>query len=193
MAEKKYQEVEMKFKVKNSKEIWQILGNIDAEKLIDQEYQCDTYFVPSHRNFFEEDIISEWLRLRKTSTKEQINYKRWLPIGEKIQTHCEEYESDVTDGYALRKILEYMDFQEIIRVEKRRSCWKYGDVLICIDEVKELGTFIELEYAKPVEEQEVEEVSKYMENLLYSTLYAVVEPRDRRGYPYQMLAIKGII
>ena len=36
MSEKKYQEVEMKFKVRNSKEIEEILGNLGAEKLVDQ-------------------------------------------------------------------------------------------------------------------------------------------------------------
>lgn len=193
MSEKKYQELEMKFKVRNSKEVVEILENLGIEKVVDQEYQCDIYFVPSHRNFFEKEIISEWLRLRKTNTKEQINYKRWLPIGEKNQTHCEEYETDVTDGYALKKILEHMDFREIVKVEKKRNCWKYDDVLICIDEVKNLGTFIELEYVKPVEEEKMEEVSEYMEKILYNILCAVVEPRDRRGYPYQMLVLKGVI
>lgn len=193
MTEKKYQEVELRFKLSNIKEVLIILEELAAEKVIDQEYQCDTYFVPYHRDFFEEEIISEWLRLRKTNFKEQINYKRWLPIGAKIQTHCEEYETDVTDGYALRKILEYMDFREIIKVEKKRNCWKYGDVLICIDEVTELGTFIELEYIKHIEEKKVEEICKDMEKMLHDILHAIVEPRDRRGYPYQMMSLKGVL
>ena len=112
MLEKKYQEIEMKFKLNNSKDVLIILKSLGAEKVVDQEYQCDIYYAPSHRNFFEEEIISEWLRLRRTTSKEHLNYKRWLPIGEKIQTHCEEYETEVSDGFALIKILEYMDFKE---------------------------------------------------------------------------------
>ncbi len=193
MLEKKYQEIEMKFKLNNSKDVLIILKSLGAEKVVDQEYQCDIYYAPSHRNFFEEEIISEWLRLRRTTSKEQLNYKRWLPIGEKIQTHCEEYETEVSDGFALIKILEYMDFKEVIKVEKTRNCWKYEDVLICIDEVTELGTFIELEYTKQVEEDSVKEISEYMEKMVYETFHAIVEPRDRRGYPYQMMALKGIL
>ena len=95
--EKKYQEVELKFKLGNYLEVINMLNAIGARIVGEEEYQKDTYYMPSHRDFFEEEIVSEWIRLRETKTESQLNYKRWLPIGAKIQTHCEEYETNITD------------------------------------------------------------------------------------------------
>ena len=108
---------------------------------------------------------------------------------EKLVSEIEETENKLKELKAKKKELEEaVKMNRVVELEEFIS--SRG---LSIDEVKELGTFIELEYGKSVEEEGVEEVSKYMENLLYNTLYAVVEPRDRRGYPYQMLAMKGII
>lgn len=190
---KKYQEVEMKFRLVNVEHVLEILGHFGAVRSTKDEYQCDRYFVPPHRDFFEEDIVSEWLRLRKTDTEEVLNYKRWLPLGAKVQTHCEEYETVVSDGYAMQQIMKYLDFKEIIQVEKVRNCWKYQNILISIDEVTDLGTFIEMEYADKLEESEMDNALAYMEDVLRNKFEAIVEPRDRRGYPYQIMARKGLL
>lgn len=191
--DKKYQEVEMKFRLHNIHEVEDRLAVLRADPVVSGEYQKDIYFAPCHRDFFAEDIISEWLRFRETPEKKQLNYKRWLPLGAAVQTHCEEYETDISDGKAMRAILRYLDFQEIIRVEKVRNTWKYKNIYVCLDTVTDLGTFIEMEYAEEVTEDAIPEISARMEYVLKFELCASVEPRDRRGYPYQMLALRGLL
>lgn len=193
MSNRKNQEVEIKFKLLNAHQVVQRMAELSAEKVVTDEYQKDTYFAPQHRDFFAEDIVSEWLRLRETPTVQQLNYKRWLPLGAAIQTHCEEYETDLANSAAMEKILDYLDFQRVICVEKTRNTWKYKNVLICIDEVTELGTFIELEYTQQVPEEELPEITAFMEQILHQELNASVESRDRRGYPYQMMSLKGLL
>lgn len=193
MSNKKNQEVEMKFKLLNANQVVERMTELRAEKVVTDEYQKDTYFAPQHRDFFAEDIVSEWLRLRETPTVHQLNYKRWLPLGAAIQTHCEEYETDLANVAAMEKIFEYLDFRRVICVEKTRNIWKHKNILICIDAVTELGTFIELEYAQQVLEEDIPGITAFMEQVLRQDLKASVESRDRRGYPYQMMALKGLL
>lgn len=193
MNNRKNQEIEMKFKLLNANQVVERMAELGAEKMVTDEYQKDTYFAPQHRDFFAQDIVSEWLRLRETSTVQQLNYKRWLPLGAAIQTHCEEHETDLSNAAAMEKILDYLDFHRVICVEKIRNIWKYKNILICIDAVTELGTFIEMEYAQQVPEEKISEIASFMEQVLHQELNASVEARDRRGYPYQMMVLNGLL
>lgn len=193
MSNKKNQEVEIKFKLLNANQVVQRMTELGAKKVVTDEYQKDTYFAPQHRDFFAEDIVSEWLRLRETPTVQQLNYKRWLPLGATVQTHCEEHETNLSNAAAMENILNYLDFQRVICVEKTRNAWKYKNILICIDAVTELGTFIELEYAQQVPEEKIPGITAFMEHVLHQELKASVEHRDRRGYPYQMMSLKGLL
>ncbi len=189
----KYQEVELKFKLENKKETEERLRHIGALPENEVEYQKDTYYVPAHRDFFAEDVVSEWLRLRESNGKVQLNYKRWLPIGAKKQTHCEEYETNISDVIAVKRILYYLNFKEIVVVEKERKTWKYENFIISLDTVKELGCFIEIEYGEEVKEENVELILDSMCDFLKDVIHADVSERDRRGYPYQLLTMKGLI
>jgi len=193
MSKGKDQEVEMKFKLLNACKVVEHITELGAEHVVTDEYQKDTYFAPQHRDFFAENIVSEWLRLRETPTIQQLNYKRWLPLGATIQTHCDEYETEITNVTAMEKIFEYLDFKKVICVEKNRNVWKYKNILVCIDMVTELGTFIELEYAEKIPEAEIPEITATMQQVLLKDLKASVESRDRRGYPYQMMTLKGLL
>lgn len=182
----KYQEVEAKYFLCNKE---QVLGNISRMGLkrnIENEIQNDSYYIPAHRNFFETEIVSEWLRIRETEINCTLNFKQWLPIGAKEQNYCNEYETVVEDVFALKKIFELLDFTEIVRVCKVRNSWIYDDVEICIDEVSNLGTYIELEVLHKVEEVQISHVQERFDMIL-QYIAAEVGERNRRGYPYMLL------
>lgn len=61
------------------------------------------------------------------------------------QEYAEEYETEISQPNELRKILEFLDFKKVITVEKEREIWNCGDLEICLDKVKNLGFFIEVE------------------------------------------------
>ena len=100
------------------------------------------------------------------------------------QTHCDEYETVVVDIEAIEKIFDALNITEIVKVKKSRSAWTLNGVEIAIDSVDKLGDFIELE-AK-VQNEDIEEAHRVLQETLKS-LEVEVLPRDRRGYPYQLL------
>lgn len=187
----KYQEVEVKYPLHNREVVLQQINNLNMVCTRTNEYQNDTYYTPIHRDFLSQQIVSEWLRIRETNTKCTLNFKQWLPIGAEIQNHCNEYETVVQDIYALKTILKLLDFKEIIVVNKTRSSWIYENVEISIDYVDGLGSFIELEAMDEViKDSKIEDVHKHFINIL-SVLKAETGKRDRRGYPYLLLAKKN--
>ncbi len=183
---KKYQEVEAKYMLFNSEEVRKRLQKLKAEHSTIDEVQIDTYYVPCHRNFLENDIISEWLRIRETNEKCSINYKQWLPIGEKIQNQCNEYEAIISDPIAIKKMLEKLDFRRIVTVEKIRNSWVLEKTEISIDTVKGLGSFIELEALEILDYQEIDRCFIHFNNILQN-IGAEIGSRDRRGYPYLLI------
>lgn len=66
-------------------------------------------------------------------------------------------------------------------VEKTRSTWMYKEVEVAIDEVKNLGTFIELEAT--VHHVDPKAGKKDLYKVL-EDLKAEVGEEDLRGYPY---------
>lgn len=182
----KYQEVEVKYFLCNKEQVLENLNQMGLKHNVENEIQNDSYYIPAHRNFFETEIVSEWLRIRETEINCTLNFKQWLPIGSKEQDYCNEYETVVGDLFALKKIFELLDFKEIVRVCKVRNSWIYDDVEICIDEVENLGTFIELEILHKVEEEQISFIQEKFCKILKS-IAAEVGKRDRRGYPYMIL------
>ena len=58
----------------------------------------------------------------------------------------EELETPVGDGEALLSILSRIDFKIVLEVEKTRATYNSGPYTFCIDEVKGLGSYLEIEY-----------------------------------------------
>src|SRR5437764_14184224 len=129
-------EIEIKHPLHNPQHVMLRLKELGATLIANSEFQEDTYYVPAHRNFLDEPIVSEWLRIRRTLHTTTINYKRWLPIGAEIQTHCDEYESAVANASALEQILHALDMREIVKVSKNRSVWRLKDVEVAINQVE---------------------------------------------------------
>ncbi len=57
----------------------------------------------------------------------------------------EELETTVTDPSAVATILQRLGFDEVVRYEKRRETWRLDDCEVCLDELPQLGWFVEIE------------------------------------------------
>ena len=182
----KYQEVEVKFPLHNKEAVMQQIRTLGLQEKLKSEIQNDTYYTPHHKNFLEPEIVSEWLRVRETNNKCSLNFKQWLPIGAKIQNQCNEYETVAEDAFALKQILDALDFKKIIVVNKTRNSWVYDDVEISIDYVEDLGAFIELEAVHKVGEEQIGAVHLHFQNIL-AQIKAEVGDRNHRGYPYLLI------
>lgn len=108
--------------------------------------QRDQYFTPAHRDFLSANPIEEWLRLRDADGVFSMNYKKWHFDDAGRGLYADEYETKVESLEMGQKILEALDAKPIVVVEKVRKAWKYKDYEICLDSVKDLGDFVELEY-----------------------------------------------
>jgi len=182
-------EVELKFPLLNLQELIKKLNSI-ANLENEGDYQRDIYYVPTHRNFLNKSPVSEWLRLRETKKRFSLNYKKWHNEDGNKTISCNEFETKIENLKALKKIFKNLNFKEIIVVEKIRSVWLYKDTEIAIDEVKDLGSFIEIEAKGNF--ASIEEAKKHIYEIL-KELGAEVGEQDFEGYPYKILKKKGLI
>jgi len=180
-------EIELKFPLHNPDQVVGFL-NSNAKEIVKNVFQKDTYYVPLHRDFLEYEYPYEWLRLRETDKGVKLTYKHFYPENVKKTDYCDEFQSEIENGEAMKKIFENLDYKEIIVVEKNRDIWEYKDVEISIDNVKELGYYIELEAKGAFDDP------KDGKNYLYSILEELnteLGEEDLRGYPFRMLEKKG--
>jgi len=116
----KYIEVEKKFALPNPDMLKAKLIELEA-KPSPQTHQIDAYYNAPHRDFLAPQAISEWLRIRTEDAGSSINFKRWHPVDALIKTHADEYESQVEDVEAIRRLLKALDFRPLVTVDKVRE------------------------------------------------------------------------
>jgi len=153
--------------------------------------QVDEYFTPSHRNFVAPEFPSEWLSIRGRDGIFILNYKHFHPENVPITDYCDEFEVRTQDGEELRKILCALDFSNLVTVEKERDTYVCDDEFeIALDTVKDLGHFVEIEVLKDFGSVEVsrKKLIKFAERLGID-----VSKNDNRGYPFLLMAKRGLI
>lgn len=167
-------------------ELKAFLGDLTAEELAEramalgflpeeQVRETDVYFNGTERDFRRTD---EALRLRSVRRlpdgprESLITYKG--PKLDRVSNARTEYETAVSDGETAQKLLEALGYRPLAVVDKVRRTCRREDVTLCLDEVAELGSFLELEILVPGEEQREAAVSR-----LLALLEELGVPRDR--------------
>ncbi|MBC7117953.1 MAG: class IV adenylate cyclase [Methanobacteriaceae archaeon] len=138
--------IEVEVKAKANPIIKKKLEFIGAQK-IRTEKQEDIYFNAPHKDF---KVTDEALRIRKTPTKTLLTYKG-PKIDEKSKTR-QEIETEIPNPQKMTKILECLGFKKAYKVVKEREIYQLDDFTVTIDNVKGLGTYIEIE--KDIKENE---------------------------------------
>ena len=138
-------EIEIKLPVKNPDDVKeQLRSNGFQEEAVIRE--CDMYY-----NSLYHDVkkLGEALRIRKSTNlftgklQAQINFK-----GKKIDDVSmsrQEYETLVENPETMEKILIALEFKPVAGVQKTRCYMKRGNMTACLDQVDNLGYFLELE------------------------------------------------
>ena len=141
--------IETEIKVKLEKEEYQSLKTFfDKEATLQKHnHQVDTYYEPTYRRFVPENLqedVNEWLRIGKRGNKIILNYKNWHE-----NKYCDEYEVEIDDDQNLDKIFKSIGMKELTTVDKTRYMYLYlNKYEIALDDVKDLGYFIEIEIKK---------------------------------------------
>jgi len=88
----------------------------------------------------------DYLRVRLTNNGDSFCLKKFHedPI-EKKPLYCDEYEVQVSDGKKTLELMKAIGYTEQTLVEKTRNTYKFDVFEIVVDQVKNLGLFMEVE------------------------------------------------
>ncbi len=125
--------------------------------------QADTYYNAPHRNF---EMTDEALRIRVEDGDAFLTYKG--PKMDTLSKTRQEFQTMIKDSGTMGDILSSLGFFPVATVTKRRKNYRLGNFFISLDEVRDLGSFIEIEI--PVKnsknyEEKVESILKIIEKL----------------------------
>ncbi|NVM29210.1 MAG: class IV adenylate cyclase [Candidatus Helarchaeota archaeon] len=138
-------------------------------------HQSDTYFQHPIRNFAQTD---EALRIRISNNQSYLTYK-----GPKLDSSSktrEELELKIQKPDKTSEILKKLGFSPVLIVTKTRKIYSMDDIIISIDDVDDLGYFIEFEL-----EVTDKEIIPSARDRLISLLNKLGIPKDkleRRSY-----------
>lgn len=175
-------EVEIKMKVANREEVKEKITKMG--KLIKAITQIDEYYVPIHRDFFaHEPQPIEHLRIRTNPDKTVFEYTRSINMkADGDYDYAEEYETEILNVEEFRKTLQFLDFKKVVTVEKYREYWQCGNIEVALDDVKDLGFFIEAEAKGDFKDNA--EAKKACIDFLASLGFKDVESTQiKHGYP----------
>jgi adenylate cyclase class 2 len=134
-------EIERKFKLTNKQ-------RASIEKDLQKRYgtpkrihQIDEVFLQGIDSFKDFTRGMPVIRLRTENGAVQLTCKHMINEAGDMA----EYELDISSGEIMRCILTEMDCRPVTTVDKVRFETKTSEVTFCIDEVKGLGNFIEIE------------------------------------------------
>jgi len=140
-------EIEIKATFDNKEEIKQALKDLQAqeEKV---KHQIDEYYNHPSRDTRE---TNEYIRLRYNFGENTGVFEYHINIADGVN---KEFEVPVEDIKTFKQILENLNFPLLGIIDKNRETFKLDEFTITLDEVKDIGNFLEIEIDG--EESEIE-------------------------------------
>jgi adenylate cyclase class 2 len=155
-------EIEVKARVDDARKMERAIIAMGATPIGIQD-QADTYYNAPHRNF---EMTDEALRIRVEDGDAFLTYKG--PKMDTVSKTRQEFQTVIKDTETMGKILSSLGFSPVATVIKKRKNYRLGDFFIALDEVRNLGNFIEVEItvkdSKKYEEK-VETIFKFIGKL----------------------------
>jgi len=185
-------EIEIKVKIDNFDLLKKSLPGFG--KLIKSIQQIDEYYTPCQRDFFaQKPHPVEWLRIRTNPDKIIFEYDRSIGKREDgSQNYAQEYETEVKQPDEMRKILEFLDFKKVTTVIKQREYWDCKNFEVVLDNVKDLGHFVEVELKEDCSDGLIGR-RKCMEFLEKLGIKITENDITKTGYPVLLMESKKII
>lgn len=136
-------EIEAKLKVESFEPIERELRKLGGEFLQEQS-QRDYYFDDTDAALLKNDKCLR-LRLQTAGGQEKIllTYKGAREKGRFKKR--KEIEIEVKDSDSVEKLLSELGYQKAIVVKKERRIWRFGGCEVTLDQLVELGSFVEIE------------------------------------------------
>lgn len=129
-------EVEIKLVCRNFNDLKRKLLKLGAV-LTKTKRQIDTYYDHPAKILVES---GEYLRIREAGNKKTIAHHVNLADG--VNDECE---IEMPAGAEIEKLLKRLGFPKLGVIDKKREQYQLEDFNICLDQVKNIGNFVEIE------------------------------------------------
>jgi adenylate cyclase, class 2 len=128
-------------------------------------------------------------RLRQKDRKNSIAYKVDHFDGD-TWVYSDEHETEVKDFETMQNILKNLGFEELIRIDNEKHTFETDEYEIVLEEVKDLGLFMEVEKKTQVPDGEVETTKEDIRIFLKGLNIELGEEQNS-GKPELMLRRRG--
>jgi len=136
-------EIELLFKIDETRA--QNIREEIEDLFIKKIREIDTYFYPPDKDFLVSDSGRENLRVRESGDKKELTYKK-VVYNSGEYSHAIEKNVDISDTKTTIEIFKTLGFREYMVVDKEREIFEDDSFQITIDQVKNLGIFVEIEW-----------------------------------------------
>ncbi len=136
-------EIEVKARIASSEKIIKALQG-SGVKVSEPVTQYDEVFGLAGASG-EGDNTDPWLRIRTERKNDMETIIYTLKKSVSSQLDSIEHETTVEDADELRQIILHSGFEPYVTVNKTRRKAQIGDIEICIDQIENIGEFVEAE------------------------------------------------
>ena len=141
-------------------------------KFLGDKKTLDVYFFDPKRDDLQPDKkgqLKNCLRLRNKDGKASVAYKVDHFDKKGIWLYSDEYETEVTDFSKIGEIFNKLGLEELIRIENTKSTFVTENYEIVLEDVKDLGIFMEVERHNVHDKEDIlkvkEEILNWIKNL----------------------------
>ena len=134
------------------------------------KHTIDEYYYDPKRNTLkpdEKNNLQHCLRLREKNNDYSITFKDDVFDGAKW-LYSNEYETKIEDINVLRTIFDKIGLKKFIKIDNKKETYTYNNYEIVLEDVKDLGLFIEVELCTndDVDVKKVkEEIQEFIDSL----------------------------
>ncbi len=119
----------------------------------------DTYYTHEKLTRLQPDKngrVVEWFRIRENEERTFLTHKKDRFNAGGVWTHSDEEETRVDDAQRMREIIVALGFTELVRIDNRKHTFTTDTYEVVLEDVEDLGLFLEVEVKRPGEDVEEE-------------------------------------
>ncbi len=158
-------EVEILVEVFDSKK--EALKKLNSFKFLGDKKTLDVYYFDPKRDDLKPDEngqLKNCLRIRDKDGKVSVAYKVDHFDKNGIWLYSDEYEIEASDFSKVEEIFKKLGFEELIRIENTKSTFINEDYEIVLEDVKDLGIFMEVERHNVLDREDIVKVKEEIWN-----------------------------
>lgn len=162
---------EIEILIKVNEDLEQLLNKLKDFQFIKKDKIQDIYYYDPKRKNLKPDNemkLKECFRVRSKKDKCYLTYKKDNFKGEKW-IYSDEWETYVEDRETLLNIIKNIGFKKLVEIDNERYTYQYQDYEIILENVKELGVFLEIEYKNKVnDDKDIEHIKEKIREIINS-------------------------